>query len=324
MKTTVKITREEAIEALARNEISSVEIREDILERLHSLFTTDEERLKCSYIWDQDREELVLNSEVNPVYEKIMSGGFSDEFREGDFTKTSNPKYDEVLVEWEKDSFKLWNNEELSLGLAKVGINVDQIIGEMKLFACPCCGADTLPERHGWDICPVCWHEDSGFDNINSSYSYVGDNIGLHLYVQRINFLMHGISCPDRKDLIAIKEPIENYTRSRFFEIDTDKNLIFEKNSDWSAPLTPPSVQEHISRITKLPAMQLALIISESILYKHFDYSSLFPDLQKKKEAENFSPSEEEIDRLKRSVFKTSYMKELLQNRFEEALGLKF
>lgn len=324
MEKLIKLSREEAIEALARNEISTVENRQDILERLHSLFTTDEEYLKNTFVWDQDLEELVRSTEVNPVYNKIMSKGLTDEFREGNFTKISDSKYDEVLIEWEKDSFKFWNNNELSSELRETGIKVDEIIGEMRLFACPCCGADTLPERHGWHICPVCWHEDSGFDNINSSYSYVGDSIGLHLYVQRINFIMHGISRPERTDLIAEKEPIENYTRSRVFEIDADKSVIFEKNTDWFAPLTPPSVEQHIAQIKKLPVMQLALIISESYLNQIFDYPSLLPVLQSKKDSEEFSPSQEEIDRLKKSIFRTSYLQELQQKKFEEILGLNF
>jgi len=182
--------------------------------------------------------------------------------------------------------------ETLISKLAKIGIRIESISGELKLFSCSCCGADTLTERNGWDICPVCWYEDAGQDNINSRYTYVGPDSGFHLYSQRINFIRYGIGRPERKDLFEKKEPIENYTSSRIFEIDSDKKIILEKNSDWSAPLTPPSVEEHIKQITKLPAMELALYISESYLHQDYDYPSLLSVLKRKIETEDFSPTQ--------------------------------
>jgi Cysteine-rich CPCC len=32
------------------------------------------------------------------------------------------------------------------------------------MHPCPCCGYKTLPERLGYDLCPVCWWEDEGLE----------------------------------------------------------------------------------------------------------------------------------------------------------------
>jgi len=319
----MKISREEAIKALAQHEISKAYDRAETLARLHSFFDDDEgSYLKHTFSWSQEIEGLVKDTELSQTYIKIINAGLVDEFKKGNFTEPLDSKYDEILVEWEKDNFILWDNEELLSELRKVGMNIGAVVGEVIRFACPCCGADTLPERHGWEICPVCWHEDSGFDNINSSYSYVGPNIGLHLYVQRINFLSYGIGCPDRKDLIKIKEPIKKYNRSRIFEIDEDKQIIFENNTDWSAPLTPPSYEEHFKQILKLPTFQLADNISKSYFWTSdkFDFSSFWSEFEKKVIDDKFSPTQKEIDMLKNNIGARA----LLQEKFSKILGITF
>lgn len=317
-----KISRKEAIEALARNEIAKEYDRAGTLARLHSFFDDGGIYLTHTYRWSQEVEDLIKVSEPTQLYESILSAGLLEEFKNGEFSETSDPKYDAILIEWEKNDFILWDNEELLSELRKIGMTFSAVMGEVTRYACPCCGADTLTERHGWDICPVCWHEDSGFDNTNSSYSYVGSEIGLHLYVQRINFLKFGISRPDRKDLAKIKDPIEKYNRSRIFGIDNDKHVLFEKNTDWSVPLTPPSYEEHLKEILKLPTFQLADIISKSYFWTsdEFDFSSFWDDFEKKVIKEKFSPSQGETDTLRKNIG----ARVLLQEKFSKILAIKF
>lgn len=40
------------------------------------------------------------------------------------------------------------------------------------MYPCPCCGYKTLPERGGYDLCPVCWWEDDG----GAPWEYCGPN----------------------------------------------------------------------------------------------------------------------------------------------------
>lgn len=41
-----------------------------------------------------------------------------------------------------------------------------------RMYACPCCGYKTLPERGSYDLCPVCWWEDEGLE----PWEYSGPN----------------------------------------------------------------------------------------------------------------------------------------------------
>jgi hypothetical protein len=61
-------------------------------------------------------------------------------------------------------------------------------------YACPCCGYLTLPERGGYDICPVCFWEDDGQDDHDADVVRGGPNHGLSLSVARQNFTKIGAS----------------------------------------------------------------------------------------------------------------------------------
>ena len=36
------------------------------------------------------------------------------------------------------------------------------------MYRCPCCGYKTLPERGGFELCPVCFWEDDGQDDADA------------------------------------------------------------------------------------------------------------------------------------------------------------
>ena len=59
-------------------------------------------------------------------------------------------------------------------------------------YPCPCCGFVTLPERGGYDICPVCFWEDDGQDEHDADRVRGGPNYSLSLTEARRNFTRMG------------------------------------------------------------------------------------------------------------------------------------
>ena len=52
--------------------------------------------------------------------------------------------------------------------LKEMGIDPGEIIGDPeRMLACRCCGYLTLEERGGYDICPVCFWEDDGLEELD-------------------------------------------------------------------------------------------------------------------------------------------------------------
>ncbi len=64
-------------------------------------------------------------------------------------------------------------------------------------YRCPCCGCRTLPERGGYDICPVCFWEDDGQDDEDADTVRGGPNGRLSLTQARANFAKFG-ACEER------------------------------------------------------------------------------------------------------------------------------
>lgn len=64
------------------------------------------------------------------------------------------------------------------------------------LYQCPCCGARTLRERGGFELCPVCWWEDDGQDDHDAEEVRGGPNGELSLRQARENFRGAGASDP--------------------------------------------------------------------------------------------------------------------------------
>lgn len=54
----------------------------------------------------------------------------------------------------------------------------------VRMYACPCCGYKTLPDRGAYHLCPVCWWEDEGTE----PWEYSGPNNGT-LYEAQQAFL---------------------------------------------------------------------------------------------------------------------------------------
>ena len=75
----------------------------------------------------------------------------------------------------------------------------------MPLYQCPCCDYFTLSDRGEYDICPVCFWEDSGWD-VDSPDQYSGPN-HMTLREGRRNFQYFG-ACDyrSRKSVLAPAE----------------------------------------------------------------------------------------------------------------------
>ena len=61
----------------------------------------------------------------------------------------------------------------------------------------PCCRAETLHDRGGYDVCPLCFWEDDGQDDHDVDMVGGGPNGSLSLPVARHNFASMG-ACEER------------------------------------------------------------------------------------------------------------------------------
>jgi hypothetical protein len=74
-----------------------------------------------------------------------------------------------------------------------------------KSYLCPCCRFQTLYERGGDDICPVCFWHDDGQDEADADRVLGGPNRHLSLRQAQINFREFGAS--DRRRLAFVRSP---------------------------------------------------------------------------------------------------------------------
>jgi hypothetical protein len=63
--------------------------------------------------------------------------------------------------------------------------------------ACPCCHYLTLDQRGGFEICPVCFWEDDGQDDLDADVVRGGPNGQLSLAQARLNYRAFG-ACDER------------------------------------------------------------------------------------------------------------------------------
>ncbi|MER7792528.1 CPCC family cysteine-rich protein [Streptomyces sp. NPDC097640] len=74
--------------------------------------------------------------------------------------------------------------------------------------ACPCCGFLTLEARGWYEICPVCWWEDTGQDDHNAD-EYIGGPNRVTLTEARANFAEFGASEERRRSRARAPLPEE-------------------------------------------------------------------------------------------------------------------
>jgi Cysteine-rich CPCC len=74
-------------------------------------------------------------------------------------------------------------------------------------YPCPCCGFVTLPERGGYELCPVCWWEDDGQDDHDADQVRGGPNGSLSLTEARRSFSR--IGAVDERALGHVRPPTD-------------------------------------------------------------------------------------------------------------------
>jgi hypothetical protein len=89
----------------------------------------------------------------------------------------------------ELDARRRWF-EEYCMVLESGSVHADPIPGAS--YRCPCCGAKTLDERGGFEICSVCLWEDDGQDDHDADVARGGPNGELSLAVARANYERFG------------------------------------------------------------------------------------------------------------------------------------
>lgn len=148
----------------------------------------------------------------------------------------SSRHYDSVLLLWLHARYRASTNDFLRDCLRAAGVDADTVVGqEPSLLPCPCCGRASLTERSSYQICKVCWWEDDGQDNNDADFVRGGPNYRLSLTQARVNFLVHGISDPDRDDLRACQVPPTKYARGREFALSASRDEIAEPGASWTS-----------------------------------------------------------------------------------------
>lgn len=203
--------RKEAIEILANKQLRELSDSERA-EQLDTMTLED---------WSSDKEWRKL-----PFLIKR-------EFKRGVLKfEASSERYDNVLLIWLKSKLQSVFNDYL-----KKQLELDKINGNpIDLEPCPCCGRKTIGERGNYEICTVCWWEDDGQDNDTADEVFGRPNYGLSLTKARINFLVHGIYDPERKDLFEKRECKEKFISGREFQL-VDNKVVIEKGTDWKSEI---------------------------------------------------------------------------------------
>ena len=111
------------------------------------------------------------------------------------FEEFDNPddiKYKPLILKGIAYEFKGVKNSYIESKLRSLGI-LEKVSGNVeKLFKCPCCEFKTLTEKSAYDICPICFWEDSGSD--------LNDHSGPNRMTLRNaidNFKKYGACTPD-------------------------------------------------------------------------------------------------------------------------------
>lgn len=147
---TTKLSRETAIDLLSKKEV---------------VLLSKNERASLLLAWwslDETNEEFTLLPES--LQEEISE-------TELPANHIEDPKYDPLLIIGLKDRYRGVRNAYIEKRLRSMGLGDFQVAGKAEILrACPCCGYQTLDEYGQYEICPVCFWEDSG-DSDPDQYS---------------------------------------------------------------------------------------------------------------------------------------------------------
>jgi hypothetical protein len=182
------MTRAEAIHLLAHAE-------------LRTLSRPAREALLLGY-WGVDADD--------PEYGMLPESLRAELDRGDDPGDAADAKYDPLLLLAILHQYVGVINEYLEGTLAQRGHGTVSVEGVVEpLFACPCCRYRTLPRRGEYDICRVCFWEDSGAE---SPEAYSGPNRMTLGDAQR-NFATFG-ACTERERASVLPDGPARYARA--------------------------------------------------------------------------------------------------------------
>ncbi|WP_093198421.1 CPCC family cysteine-rich protein [Variovorax sp. YR750] len=76
---------------------------------------------------------------------------------------------------------------------------------EKSAQSCPCCSCFTLLERGAYEICPVCFWEDDGQDELDVFVARGGPNRSLSLAQARANY--RSVGACDERSVQYVRQP---------------------------------------------------------------------------------------------------------------------
>jgi hypothetical protein len=151
------LSRAVAIDILARMRLQELSVQQKIDMLDSSLWITS------TQIELSDGEILV----------NFDSAGYPHLLNTYDKYDVLNRVYDDILFLMLRHEYIGVQNQYLKQRLQDIGLNLPDIIGNIEqLYPCPCCRFLTLTKRGEYLICPVCYWEDDGNNDL-SSYSSV-------------------------------------------------------------------------------------------------------------------------------------------------------
>jgi hypothetical protein len=151
----------------------------------------------------EKRGELLLDwwhvDEEDPEFASLPDSLKSELGRADIPDDVTNSRFDVLLLIAMSGRYRGVSNEYLAERLRAAGLGSFQIKGEPEvLFQCPCCEYRTLDSRGEYEICPVCFWEDTG-DIDQDRYS--GPN-HMTLREARANFMKLGAISLDCRQFV--------------------------------------------------------------------------------------------------------------------------
>lgn len=109
--------------------------------------------------------DLIILNEVGR--EEILIDELSSrDIDTSDISDFNNEKYNDIIINYIKDSYKGVLNSYIECEVSKLFQKKIKVLGESEsLYKCLCCNYHTLDLRGEYSICKVCYWEDDGTDD---------------------------------------------------------------------------------------------------------------------------------------------------------------
>jgi len=141
-------------------------------------------KTKINLLSEEEREGHILNMwsineddiEFNILSTKIKKELLSNEYPPSNL---ESPHYNELILLSLKYEFIGVTNKFISNKLIEMNLGQYDVCGEVeKLVSCPCCNYLTLEARGEYDICPLCYWQDVGIDELDIYVSANRESLG--------------------------------------------------------------------------------------------------------------------------------------------------